>query len=193
MQALREIALDVETTGLSPAEGHRLLEIGLVEMIDKKPTSKVLHLRVNPARDIPARVVEIHGITNKMVAKEPIFAVIAQQVMDFIGTSPIVITCRTDGKNKTLDIEFLKAEMEKAGLKPFPDTQWVNVRRWSEVLFGDVGARLDNVLDHYKIDRTMRDVHGALLDAQLLAKVYPFLARDYASHTSPKKPSAPEM
>ena len=177
---LREIVLDTESTGLLTKEGHRLVSITAVEMIDHKLTGREFEVIINPERDIPAETTKIHGITNAMVAGKPVFATIAKDLKEFIGDSPIIITCRTVG-DYTLDIAFLDMEMKKAGVAPFKAEQWVNVRRWSEAMFGNDHASLDKMLDHYKIDRAERDKdgHSATLDSRLLAAVYPKLLADY--------------
>jgi DNA polymerase III epsilon subunit-like protein len=125
-------------------------------------------------------VINIHHITNEMAQKQPIFAAYAKELRDFIGDSQLVITCRTHN-DVTLDIAVLNMEMEKAGQAEIPADQWLNVRRWAEEMFGDREARLDAVLDRYGISRAQRDAegHGALLDAQMLAAVYPKLLADY--------------
>jgi DNA polymerase-3 subunit epsilon len=191
---MREIVLDTEATGLLPAEGHRLVSVTAVEMIDGKLTGKEFAVIINPDRDIPAETTKIHGITDEMVADKPGFAAIAKSLKDFVGDDPIIITCRT-GNGLTLDIDFLDMELKKAGLTPFKSGQWVNVRRWAEAMFGDENARLDKILDHYKIDRSVRDKegHSATLDARLLAAVYPLLRADYIKFKkSPKaKPPTP--
>lgn len=182
--ALREIVLDTETTGLYIKDGHRIIEVAAVELINGKPSGIEFHVLINPERDIPAEVVQIHHITNEKVKDAPVFAEIARQLRDFIGDSNVIITCRTGGDGYTLDIDMLKMEMKKAGQPEIPDGQWVNVRRWSETLFGQDGARLDKVLDHYKISRAERDDkgHSAILDTRLLAAAYPLLLKDYMKH-----------
>jgi DNA polymerase-3 subunit epsilon len=181
---LREIVLDTETTGLYTKDGHRVIEVAAVELINGKPSGVEFHVLINPERDIPDEVVQIHHITNEKVKDAPIFAGIAKQLRDFIGDSNVIITCRTGGDGYTLDIDMLKMEMTKAGQPAIPDSQWVNVRRWSEVLFGQDGARLDKLLDHYKISREERDAkgHSAILDTRLLAAAYPMLLKDYMKH-----------
>ena len=149
---LRELVLDTETTGLSPEGGDRLLEIGIVEMADKQITGREFHALVNPERDIPEEVSKIHGITADKVKNKPAFAAIARHLRDFIGNDPVIITCRTkDGM--TLDIAMLNMEFEKAGVEKIPEEQFINVRRWSETMFGDKYASLDRVLDRYGISR----------------------------------------
>lgn len=179
-QGPRELVLDTESTGLFVSEGHRLVEVALVEMINRKPTGREFHVVINPDRDIPAEVVKIHHIDNERVKDAPKFKDIAAELREFIGNDPVIITCRTsDGY--TLDIDMLNMEFKKAGEKEVPLAQWNNVRRWSELMFGDKKATLDKVLDHYGVSRKERDDngHGALLDARLLAAVYPQLVKDH--------------
>lgn len=178
----RELVFDAESTGILVSEGHRLVEVALVEMVGRRPTGREFHAIINPERLIPAETVKIHGIDDEKVKDKPVFADIAQQLRDFIGTAPVIITCRTvDGY--TLDIEQLNAEMTRAGQPIVPESQWVNVRRWSEAMFGDKAATLDKILDRYSISRKERDDngHGALLDARLLSDAYPKLLKDYES------------
>ncbi len=194
---LREIVLDTESTGILTSEGHRLVSVTAVEMIDRKLTGREFQVIVNPGRDIPAETTKIHGITNEMVADKPAFAGIAKQLKEFVGDSPIIITCRTtkndNGSDYTLDIAMLDMEMKKAGLEPFKKQQWINVRRWSEEMFGSDNARLDQILDRYKIDRSERerDGHSATLDSRLLAAVYPKLLTDYTKFKKTHKIKPP--
>lgn len=178
----RTIVLDLEMTGIYVGEGHRIVEVAALEMIGDRPTGRVFHSYVNPQRPVPPETTAIHGLTGEFLADKPVFPAIAHPLREFIGDSPIIITCRTDPGGYTGDIAFLNSEMENAGLPGFPENQWRNVRRWGEALFGDEGARLNNMLDHYGIDRKGRGGktgHGALVDAELLARLYPFLKRDY--------------
>jgi len=196
---LREIVLDTETTGLYVHEGHRVTEVAAIELIDGTPSGKSFHSYLNPERDVPEKVLNgsgewvkhPSGLTNELLSDKPLFAAIARELKDFIGNSSIVITCRTNPDGYTLDVAFLNMEMENAGLPPFRDDQWINVRRWSEIMFGDSRASLDTVLDHYKVDRSERDRHGhgALLDAQLLAEAYPKLLNDYMRFAKKKVPN----
>ncbi len=194
---MREIVLDTETTGFLVADGHRLVSVTAIELVDRKPTGKEFSVIVNPGRDIPAATTKIHGITDEMVKDKPAFPAVAKELQDFIGASPIIITCYTmkdhDGGDYVLDIDMLNMEMEKAGLAPFPARQWVNVRRWAEAMFGSDQAHLDNILDRYKIDRSQRDRegHSATLDAQLLAAAYPKLLADYNKFKKQHKPKPP--
>lgn len=190
-QGAREIILDIETTGLFTRDGHRIVEVAAVEMRGRKATGREFHALVNPERDIPADIVKIHGISNDKVRDAPKFADIAAQLRDFVGSDPIVITCRTKD-DYTLDIAFLNMEMEKAGVAKFREDQWVNVRRWSETMFGEKAATLDKVLDKYGVSRKERDDqgHSAILDARLLSEVYPRLFKDFITFTEEKAVAA---
>ncbi len=183
--ARREIVLDIETTGLFTHEGHKMVEVAAVEMVGGRPTGREFYTLINPARDIPAEVSKIHGITNEKVADKPLFAEVAAELRRFIADAPVVITCRTkDGY--TLDQAFLNKELAEAGQHPVADAQWLNVRRWSEAMFGEKAATLDKVLDRYEISRKERDEkgHSAILDARLLSEVYPRLLKDYISFSA---------
>lgn len=183
--ATREIVLDIETTGLFTHEGHKMVEVAAVEMVNGRPTGREFYTLVNPARDIPAEVSKIHGITNEKVADKPLFAEVAAELRQFIADAPVVITCRTkDGY--TLDMAFVNKELAEAGQRPVPEAQWLNVRRWSEVMFGEKAATLDKVLDRYEVSRKERDEngHSAILDARLLSEVYPRLLKDYMSFSA---------
>ena len=184
-QAKREIVLDIETTGLFTHEGHRMVEVAAVEVVNGRPTGREFYTLVNPGRDIPAEVSKIHGITNEKVAGKPLFAEVAAELRQFIADAPVVITCRTKDEY-TLDKAFLNKELAEAGQRPVPEAQWLNVRRWSEVMFGEKAATLDKVLDRYEVSRKERDEngHSAILDARLLSEVYPRLLKDYISFSA---------
>jgi DNA polymerase-3 subunit epsilon len=197
----REIILDVESTGALIRDGHRMTEVAVIELIDGVPTGKSFHSYINPERSVPKEVTDDKGksvphpayFSDEFLADKPLFAAIAKELRDFIGDDKIIITCRTFS-GYTLDTEIMNMEMKKAGLPPFKDEQWVNVRRWSEAMFGDDKASLNKVLDHYGVDRSERDAkgHGALLDTQLLSIVYPSLLRDYAKFVEKKSVSDPK-
>ena len=194
MAPIREIILDTETTGFNTSEGHRLVEVGAIELIDGVPTGRTFHGYFNPEREVPPEAVKVHGLTTEFLSDKPLFSSRADELRDFIGNSRVVITCRTFG-DYTLDIAFLNKEWADAGVGPVPDSQWLNVRRWGEALFGNDKASMDYMLPHYGIDKTKRDKngHGALLDAELLSKIYHLLRRDYeALKQNPPPPPAPQ-
>jgi len=163
---MREIVLDTETTGLSPKSGHRILEIGCVELIDHMPTGEVYHQYINPERDIPEEVIKVHGITEDRVANEPVFASIAEKFLDFIKDSTLVI------HNAEFDMGFINAELERLGKAAIPMSQSLDTVRIARSKFPGAKVNLDALCSKFNIDNTNRTYHGALLDADLLAKVY---------------------
>lgn len=162
---MREIVLDTETTGLDPAAGHRIVEVGAVEMVNLVPTANRFHKYVNPERDMPEEARAVHGLTVEFLAGHPPFAEIAAELVEFIGESRLVI------HNAAFDLGFLNAELAKLGFpkikNEFIDT--VNVARRK---YPGAPASLDALCKRFEIDNSSRSFHGALLDAQLLAEVY---------------------
>jgi DNA polymerase III subunit epsilon len=163
---MREIVLDTETTGLDPAQGHRLVEIGCIELINRVPSGQTFHRYVNPERDIPAEVVEIHGIDNDRVKNEPVFSQFADALVEFLGDAPLV------AHNALFDLGFLNAELERAGKPPVRRDRLVDTLMLARRKHPGASNRLDDLCARYKIDNSRRTKHGALLDAELLAEVY---------------------
>ena len=163
---MREIVLDTETTGLKPEEGHRIIEIGALEMINHVPTGKTLHLYINPERDIEADAIAIHGITNERVANEPVFADIADQFLEFIGDAKMVI------HNARFDMGFINAELERLGRPPLPLDQAIDTLDMARRRFPGGQASLDALCRKFNIDNSHRELHGAMIDTDLLAYVY---------------------
>ncbi len=174
---MREIIFDVETTGLSPNYGHRIVEIGAVEMIDLQCTGHIFHHYINPKRDIPAEVVKIHGIDNNTVADCPTFAHIADEWLDFIGDTANIVA-----HNARFDMLFLNAELKWAGYKPIAPERVVDSLALAKKRYPDQSNSLDALCHrlHIKVEnRTLhgalvenRALHGALLDSKLLCEVY---------------------
>jgi DNA polymerase III subunit epsilon len=162
---MREIVLDTETTGLKPEEGHRVIEIGCVELLNHVPTGQHFHVYLNPERDVPPDATAIHGITNEFLADKPVFRDSAQEFLDMIGDATLVI------HNASFDMAFLNWEMvllERPKLtNPVIDTLSMARRK-----FPGSPATLDALCRRFGIDNSGRTFHGALLDAQLLAEVY---------------------
>jgi len=162
---MREIVLDTETTGLDPADGHRIVELACVELFNHVPTGRVFHRYVNPERDIPAEATEIHGLTAEMLAPHPPFAVIAEEFLAFLGADRLVI------HNAEFDLRFLNAELKRLGGKTLAaeveDTLLLARRRYP-----GAPASLDALCRRFAIDLTARTKHGARLDCELLAAVY---------------------
>jgi DNA polymerase-3 subunit epsilon len=163
---MREIVLDTETTGLDPNQGHRMVEIGCLELLNHVPTGRTWHYYINPERDIPAEVIAVHGITNEKVKHEKTFGELIGSFLDFIGDSRLVI------HNAEFDLKFLNYQMKEFGFPPIKiadvvDTLWVARKK-----FPGQPASLDALCRRFNIDLSGRDYHGALLDSQLLADVY---------------------
>lgn len=163
---MREIVLDTETTGLKPAEGHRIIEIGCVELINLMPTGQVFHAYVNPERDVPFEAQQVSGIRTEFLLDKPKFHEVCQGFLDFIQDSPLVI------HNAAFDMGFLNAELERLFLPQLPLDRAIDTVRMARAKFPGSPANLDALCRRFKIDLSERTKHGALLDAQLLAKVY---------------------
>lgn len=166
---MRQIVLDTETTGLEVSQGHRIIEIGGVELIDRKLTGRHFHQYINPHREIDAGAMEVHGITNEYLADKPSFADIADQFLEFIRGAELII------HNAPFDISFMDTEFQLVSSK-YPRTRDV-----CSVVDTVVMARkkhpgqknnLDALCKRYGVDNSQRDLHGALLDAEILADVY---------------------
>lgn len=162
---MREIVLDTETTGLDPSK-NRIVEIGAIELMNHVPTGRHFHKYINPEMDIPAEATNVHGITNERVAKEPIFAEIAAEFIEFAGDAKFVI------HNAEFDMGFLNAEFARLGFEKMPMSRAIDTVRMARQKFPGSPASLDALCKRFEIDNTHRTLHGALLDADLLAKVY---------------------
>lgn len=166
---MRQVVLDTETTGLEHAEGHRIIEVGCVEIVDRRCTGRVLHFFINPERDIDEGALEVHGITREQLADKPVFVAVFDELMDFIRDAELVI------HNAPFDVGFLDAEFQRLGQRA------CKVNDHCTVLDTLVMARqkhpgqrvsLDALCKRYGVDNSGRELHGALLDARLLAEVY---------------------
>ncbi|WP_404400940.1 DNA polymerase III subunit epsilon [Pelagibacterium halotolerans] len=161
----REIVLDTETTGLSPRQGDRLVEIGCVELINHVPTGKNHHVYINPERDMPEEAFRVHGLSDEFLRDKPVFADVVEDFIAFIGDATLII------HNAPFDMGFLNAELEwvqrPALTNPVIDTVMLAREKHP-------GARvsLDALCKHYGIDNSRRTLHGALLDSEILAEVY---------------------
>jgi DNA polymerase-3 subunit epsilon len=163
---MREIVLDTETTGLDPADGHRVVEVGCVELVNGMPTGRRFHRYLNPERPMSADAVIVHGLTDAFLGDKPVFAEVVQEFLDFIREDPLVI------HNAEFDMKFLNAELGRLGFKAMPPTRAVDTVRIVRQRFPGAQASLDALCRRYGIDNTNRTLHGALLDAELLAEVY---------------------
>lgn len=163
---MREIALDTETTGLDPVAGHRVIEVGCVEMFDRVRTGKSFQAYINPERDVPEEAFRVHGISNAFLADKPVFATIANDLLEFIGDSRLVI------HNAQFDIKFLNFEFGLLKLAPIPLERATDTISIARRKFPGSPAKLDALCRRFNIDLSARTKHGALLDAELLADVY---------------------
>ena len=166
---MRQIVLDTETTGLEPNAGHRIIEIGCVELVNRKPTSNRFHRYINPEREVDRGALEVHGIENDFLATQPKFAEVAAELVEFLSGAELVI------HNADFDIEFLNHELKR--LPGMPQ----EIRDRCGVLDTLALARrmhpgqrnsLDALAKRYNVDNSKRELHGALLDAQILADIY---------------------
>ncbi|MBC2652457.1 DNA polymerase III subunit epsilon [Novosphingobium flavum] len=163
---MREIIFDTETTGLDPRKGDRLVEIGCIEMVNRVPTGAVFHAYFNPDRDMPAEAEAVHGLSAAFLADKPRFADTCDELLDFLGDSPLV------AHNAGFDFGFLNAELELCGLAPVCLTRMIDTVKLARVRHPGAKLSLDALCTRYGIDRSHRTRHGALLDAELLAQVY---------------------
>jgi len=163
---MREISLDTETTGLDPFTGHRVIEIGCVEMYDRIRTGKTFQAYINPQRDVPEEAFRVHGISNAFLADKPVFANIAKEWLEFIGDSRLVI------HNAQFDMKFLNFELELLDLPTIPLDRATDTIAIARRKYPGAPAKLDALCKRFNIDLSARTYHGALLDAELLADVY---------------------
>ncbi len=163
---MREIVLDTETTGFDPGNGDRIVEIGCIELIDHLPTGASYHCYLNPERDMPADAEKVHGLSIGFLSDKPLFADVAGEFLDFIGDAPLVI------HNAGFDMKFLNAELGRMGAALLPFERAIDTIAIAKVKFPGARYSLDELCKRFAIDLTDRSKHGALIDAELLAKVY---------------------
>lgn len=163
---MREVVLDTETTGLDPTSGHRVVEIGCVELANHVPTGREFQRYINPEREIPPDSFEIHGLSTEFLKSKPLFAEVVDDFLVFIGDAPLVI------HNAEFDLGFLDAELRRLGRDAIPRAGVVDTVQLARRNRPGAPANLDALCRRFAIDTSARDRHGALLDAQLLAEVY---------------------
>ena len=161
----REVVLDTETTGLCPKKGHRVVEVGCVELLDLVPSGNTFHAYINPKRDMPQPAFAVHGLSQDFLSNFPPFEDIAQDLRAFLGDAPLVI------HNAAFDMKFLHAEFVKAGLAEVQN-EVVDTLAIARQKYPGAPASLDMLCRRFNIDNSKRDKHGALLDAELLSGVY---------------------
>jgi len=163
---MREIVLDTETTGLDPLDGHRLVEIGCIELINRIPSGQTFHHYFNPQRGMPAEAFAVHGLSEEFLKDKMFFAEVADDLIAFLGDAPLVI------HNAAFDLGFLNAELDRAGRPPIGRERMVDTLLLARRKHPGGSNRLDDLCVRYAIDNSRRTKHGALLDAELLAEVY---------------------
>jgi DNA polymerase III subunit epsilon len=165
-QADREIVFDTETTGLSPADGHRVVEIGCVELINHVPTGNNWHRYLNPQRYMPGDAFRVHGLSEEFLAKQQTFAEVADDFLTFVGRTPLV------AHNASFDIGFINAELALLDRPPLDVARIVDTVAIARRKYPGAQASLDALCRRFNVDLSARTKHGALLDAELLAEVY---------------------
>ncbi len=162
---MREIVLDTETTGLDPLQGHRVIELAALELVNHVSTGRAWREYINPEREVEPDAVRVHGLDNDFLADKPKFAAVAEGFLEFIGTAPIV------AHNASFDMGFLNAEMLRLG-RPELDNPVVDTLALAKQRFPGSPNSLDALCRRFEIDNAARTFHGALLDCELLAEVY---------------------
>lgn len=165
----RQIVLDTETTGLSPSQGHRLVEIGCLEMVNRKITGNNFHRYINPERPVDEGAVKVHGITDAFLADKPVFSAIAEALFEYLEGAELII------HNAPFDLGFLDAEFGRFEKRMVPMTKHcaiIDTLPMAREAHPGQQNTLDALCRRYQIDNTHRELHGALLDAELLAEVY---------------------
>ena len=163
---MREIVLDTETTGFDPESGDRIVEIGAVELMNHMATGETYHQYINPERSMPEEAFQVHGLGDDFLRDKPKFAQIGKSFLDFIGTSKLII------HNAAFDIKFLNAELRRAGYPTLPASRALDTLMLAREKFPGSPATLDALCRRYGVDNSGRELHGALLDSELLAEVY---------------------
>jgi DNA polymerase-3 subunit epsilon len=165
---MRQIFLDTETTGLYPDKGDRVIEIGCVELLHRKLTGNNLHFYLNPGRDSHEDALRIHGISNEFLRDKPVFAAVADELLAYLSGAEVII------HNASFDVGFLSKELELIGRGPFPQfvSTVTDTLAMAKELYPGKRNSLDMLCDRLEVDNSGRTLHGALLDAELLADVY---------------------
>ncbi|SRR6056297_3343871 len=163
---MREIVLDTETTGLDPLMGDRVVEIAALELLNHIPTGRHYHAYLNPERDMPAEAYAVHGLSAEFLADKPLFATEADRFLKFIGDAPLVI------HNGAFDLKFLNAELSRIKRPDMPFERLIDTLLIARKRYPGAPASLDALCRRFNIDLSVRTLHGALVDCQLLAAVY---------------------
>jgi DNA polymerase-3 subunit epsilon len=163
---MREIVLDTETTGLDPDQGHRLVEIAAVELIDHLPSGQSFHRYLNPERDMPEEAFRVHGLSAQFLRDFPLFGEVVDELIEFLGDSRLVI------HNAVFDLRFLNAELTAHGREALGPGRAIDTLQLAQRKFPGAANNLDALCRRFAVDNSARTRHGALLDCELLAEVY---------------------
>lgn len=201
----REIVLDTETTGFEPSQGHRLVEIGCLELVNHIPTGRVFHTYLNPERDVPQDAFAVHGLSYDFLKNHPPFKEVLNPFLEFIEDAPLII------HNAKFDMKFINAELKEHNCVELPFSRAIDTLTMARQKFPGSPASLDALCKRFGVDNRAREKHGALLDAELLAQVYleliggkqPSLSLDFSSKTihvvrdvkkeKPHRPARPHL
>jgi DNA polymerase III subunit epsilon len=164
---MREIVFDTETTGLDPASGHRIVEIGCIEILNSIPTGQTFHFYLDPERDMPEEAFRVHGLSSEFLTGKPKFAEIAEKFLAFVGEDAMLVA-----HNAEFDLRFVNAELTMLGHPPVGPERIVDTLALARRRHPGAPASLDALCQRYGIDSSRRTKHGALLDAELLAEIY---------------------
>ena len=163
---MREIVFDTETTGFEPDDGHRIVEIGCVELVDHFPTGRTFQAYVNPERLVPVESQRVHGLSDEFLKDKPLFSAVAEEFLAFLGDAPLVI------HNASFDIKFINAELARVGQPPIPLARAIDTIEIAKRKIPGARYSLDELCKRFGVDLSARAKHGALLDADLTAQIY---------------------
>lgn len=163
---MREIVFDTETTGLDPNSGDRVVEIGCLELVNRLPSGETFHVYINPERDMPKEAENVHGLSAAFLADKPVFADIADGFLRFIGDAPLI------AHNAAFDMRFINAELRLCGRDDLSAHKVIDTLALARQKFPGAPASLDALCRRFGVDNSNRDLHGALIDSELLAGVY---------------------
>ena len=163
---MREIVMDTETTGLDPTQGHKVVEIGAVELFNHIPTGRTFHQYINPQRQMPQEAFDVHGLSIEFLMSYPVFKDIAEKFLNFIGSSTLII------HNASFDVKFLNFELDSVGAEKIQNDRVLDTLKLARSKYPGSPASLDALSRRFRIDISKRSKHGALLDSQILAEVY---------------------
>jgi len=164
---MRELIFDTETTGFDPMSGDRLIEIGLVEMVDRSLTGNHYHVYVNPERDVPEGAVKIHGLTSDFLRDKAVFSDVMDEFLEYVGEDSVLVA-----HNAEFDMKFINWELENAGRPILHKKRFIDTLAIARTKFPGAANSLDALCKRYGVSNSHRTLHGALLDAEILAEVY---------------------